>query len=178
MKNFNFFTLIFIGCLIMLSFSIVCGQDQQSPEQTFDQKERPNLLAELDLSPEQIRQIRLLNRERQPLVRAARQRMKDANLALDQAVYADSIDESLIQTRLKEAQMAQAEFTKIRSFTEFAVRKILTPEQLVKFREVRLKFMDSAAVEARRNQIRKRRMNNSNQRFNNRLRKLPVNNWF
>ena len=174
MKNFNFFTLTFISFLVMLSFSTVWGQEQSSsPEQTVDQKGRPNLLAELDLSPEQIRQIRRLNRERQPLVRAARQRMREANLALDQAIYADTTDEAIIQTRLKEAQTAQSEFIKMRSLTEFAVRKILTPEQLIKFREVRLKFMDDA-LESRRENTRKRRLNNSNQRFNNQFRKLPA----
>jgi Spy/CpxP family protein refolding chaperone len=176
MKNFNFFSLIFTVFLLMLSFSSVCGQEpEQSPEQTFEQKKRPNLLAELGLSLEQIRQIRRINRESQPLVRAARLRMKEANLALDQAIYANTLDEAIIQTRLKEAQTAQAEFIKMRSLTEFAVRKVLLPEQLTKFREIRLKFMDDA-IESRRNQKRRPALNNSNQKFNNRFRKLPAGN--
>lgn len=174
MKKINFSILMFVVMLISVSFATVKAQDENAPTQTTDKKERPSLLSELDLSPDQIQQIRRINREKQPLVRAARLRMKEANSALDKAIYDDSADESVIQTRLKEAQIAQAEFTKIRSLTEYAVRKILLPEQLVKFREVRLRFMSK--IEDRANQMRNRRSNTPNQKFNNRLRKLPPNN--
>lgn len=174
MKKFNFSILMFALLLITVSFATVKAQDENVTNQTADKKERPSLLSELNLSPDQIQQIRRINREKQPLVRAARMRMKEANLALDQAIYDDLADESIIQTRLKEAQIAQAEFTKIRSLTEYAVRKVLLPEQLVKFREVRMRFMSK--IENSPNQMRNQRRNTPNQRFNNRLRKLPPNN--
>ena len=178
MKKLDFIALILTAFLLTVSFSTARAQDEvpptDEPKQSFDKQSRPNLLAELDLSTEQIRQIRRINREKQPLVREARQRMLEANRVLDQSIYDDSIDESVVETRLKEAQTAQAEFTKIRSMTEFAVRKILTPEQLVKFREIRRTFKER--IENRNNQPNNRPFNNQNQRFNNRQRRQRPNN--
>ncbi len=177
MKKLNLLTLIFVGLLLTVSLRAVKAQDEtappDAPNQNFNKKLRPNLLAELELSQEQIRQIRRLNREKQPLLSDAQQRFSEAKRNLDQAIYADTVDESDVQAKLKEVQIAQAEVFRIRSTTEFAVRKILTPEQLVKFREVRQRFMQ--AVENRQNQPRNRRLNNQNQRFNNRQRQLRSN---
>lgn len=173
MKKHDFSILMLVLLLVSVSFATVKAQDENAPVQATGKNGRPNLLSELDLSPDQIQQIQRVNREKQPLVRAARMRLKEANSALDKAIYDDLADESVIKTRLKEAQIAQAEFTKVRSMTEFAVRKILSPEQLVRFREIRLRFMEKN--ENRLNQMRSRRQIAPNQKFNNRLRKLPPN---
>lgn len=177
MKKLNLLTLIFVGLLLTVSFRAVKAQDETAPTdapvQNFNKKPRPNLLAELELSQEQIRQIRRINREKQPLLREAQQQLGEAKRNLDQAIYADTVDESDVQSKLKEVQIAQAEVFKLRSTTEFAVRKILTNGQLVKFREVRQRFMQ--AIENRQNQPRNRRLNNPNQRFNNRPRQLRPN---
>lgn len=177
MKKLNILTLIFVGLLLTVSFRAVKAQDETAPPdatvQNFNKKPRPNLLAELELSQEQIRQIRRLNREKQPLLREAQQRLGEAKRNLDQAIYADTVDESDVQSKLKEVQIIQAEVFKIRSTTEFAVRKILTVGQLVKFREVRQRFMQT--IEERQNQPRNRRLNNPNRRLLNRQRQLPPN---
>lgn len=177
MKKLNLLTLIFVGLLLTVSFRTVKAQDETAPTdapvQNFNKKPRPNLLAELELSQEQIRQIRRINREKQPLLREAQQRLGEAKRNLDQAIYADTVDESDVQAKLKEVQNAQAEVFKIRSTTEFAVRKILTPGQLVKFREVRQRFMQ--AFENRQNQPRNRQLNNQNRRLLNRPRQLRPN---
>lgn len=101
---------------------------------------RPNLLRILGLSPEQAQQLRRLNQERKPLMDAAARRLREANRALDEAIYADSVDETLFQARLKDLQLAQAEMAKLRFLGELNVRKILTPEQLARFRELRRRF--------------------------------------
>ncbi len=177
MKRLNLLTLIFVGLLLTVSLRAVKAQDEtpptDAPVQNFNKKLRPNLLAELELSQEQIRQIRRINREKQPLLREAQQRLGEAKRNLDQAVYADTVDESDVQAKLKEVQIAQAEVFRIRLTTEFAVRKILTAGQLVKFREVRQRFMQ--ATGNRQNQPRNRRLNNPNRRFNNRPRQLRPN---
>ncbi len=174
MKKLNLLTLIFVGLLLTVSFRAVKAQDENAPTDTpvqnFNKKPRPNLLAELELSQEQIRQIRRINREKQPLLREAQQRLGEAKRNLDQAIYADTVDESDVQSKLKEVQTAQAEVYKIRSTTEFAVRKILLPRQLVKFREVRQRF--TQAIETRQNQPRNRRLNNPNRQLLNRPRQL------
>jgi Spy/CpxP family protein refolding chaperone len=101
----------------------------------------------------------------------AQKRLREANRNLDLAIYADSIDETSIQFQLKEVQTAQAEVQKIRAMSELEIRKILTPEQLVIFRDLRENF----ANRLRNNQQRRqnRRQNNKNRPINNQNRNLP-----
>ena len=154
------------------------AQDEMSsndaPVQNNNQKPRPNLLAELGLSRDQIQQIRRINQESRLKRQEAQQRVREAQKFLDEAIYADSADEAELQIRLKNLQLAQAEIIKLRILTEFAVRKILTPEQLVKFREVRQSFM--RAAENRFAQPKNRPFNNPNKPLKNRQRRLRPNN--
>ena len=102
--------------------------------------DRGAMLRELGLSKEQFQQIRRMNQERKPIMEAARERLENANRSLDEAIYADAVNEHEIEARMKEAQAAQSEMVKLRAANELQVRKVLTPEQLVKFRELREKF--------------------------------------
>ncbi|MCS6873812.1 MAG: Spy/CpxP family protein refolding chaperone [Pyrinomonadaceae bacterium] len=95
------------------------------------------LLKELDLSPDQIRKIREINQRIRPQIRKAQEKLQKANLDLDEAIYSDTPNENLIEERIKRVQEAQAELIKLRIRTEFEFRKILTPEQLEKFRQIR-----------------------------------------
>ena len=145
MKNLKIFNLIFTFALLTFSFSVVSAQDESpadSPKPQFDRPHRPNLLQELGLSQEQMQEIKRLNADKKPIIREAQARLRQANRNLDEAIYADNIAETEIQARVKEVQIAQAEVIKIRSLTELAVRKILTPEQLTKFREMRRRFAE------------------------------------
>jgi Spy/CpxP family protein refolding chaperone len=174
MKKNNFTTLILKGLLFVFAFSTANAQQKVSPadaaKQEVSQKSRPNLLAELNLSQNQIQQIRSINQENNLKRREAQFRVKEAQKALDQAIYADSADETVIQTKLKDLQLAQAEIIKLRSMTEFAVRKVLTPEQLLKFREVRQNFIENRGN--RFNQPKNRPFNNPDRPFNERRRRL------
>lgn len=169
MKFFNFTTLIFISLLFAFSFSAASAQEEPgtlpAPNQTVDKNQRPNLMAELGLTLDQLEQIKRINQQSKSQMRDAQQRLREANQSLDEAIYADAIDELNIKARLKDAQTAQAEVRKLRSMTELAVRRILTPEQLVKFREVRQRFMQN--LENKINQPRRRQVNNLNKRINN-----------
>lgn len=162
----------------MFSFSSVKAQEEltndDAPKQNLNQAKRPSLLAELNLSPDQVRQIRVINRANQPLQREAQRRLRDAKSDLDEAIYADNSDETNVQAKLKAVHVAQAEVIKLRSTTEFAVRRVLTPEQLVKFREVRRRFM--AQTENLSKQQKERFLNAPNRRIINRQRRLRNNN--
>lgn len=146
MKKFNLPVLIFTALSLIFLLAPVSAQVEtppgDAPRRNLDQPRRPNLLAELNLSPDQIRQIRLLNREQQPIIRAAKRRVHEAKQSLDEAIYADNADEAGIQTRLKELQTAQAELFKVVATTEYAVRKTLNPDQIVRFREVRRRHQE------------------------------------
>ena len=103
---------------------------------------RPNLLRELGLSPEQARQLRSANIERRPQMEAAQRAMREATRALDAAIYSDTVNDEEVAARLRDFQAAQSEVSKLRFENELTVRKILTPEQLGKFRELRRRFAD------------------------------------
>jgi Spy/CpxP family protein refolding chaperone len=93
MKKSNFAALILTGLLIVFSFSPARAQEEKppdAPKQNFNRKSRPNLLAELDLSENQIRQIRRVNQESKLKRLEAHQRVREAQKALDQAIYADA----------------------------------------------------------------------------------------
>ncbi len=178
MKKFDCTSFILTILLLIVSISAVKAQDETPPEeappQNFNQARRPNLLAELDLSQNQIQQIRRINADKRPLVREAQQKWREANRRLDQAIYANVADETEIQVRLKDAQVAQAELIKIRSATEFAVRQILTPDQLVKFREIRQSFKER--MENLPKGLKNRSLNAPDRRLLNRQRRLRQNN--
>jgi len=101
---------------------------------------RQGLLMQIGLTREQFRQLRMFNQRHRPIMVAAQKRLREATVALDSAIYADVLAEGEFETKLKEQQLAQAEVIRVRSMGELAIRKILTPEQLVKFRELREQF--------------------------------------
>ena len=121
--------------------AVVVAQDAApEPADAVKKDACPNLFRELGLSPEQFQQLRKLNAARRPDMEAAQQRLRAANRALDAAIYADSPSDVDVHTKLSEFQQAQAEVARIRFDSELAIRRILTPEQLVKFRDLRQRF--------------------------------------
>jgi Spy/CpxP family protein refolding chaperone len=101
---------------------------------------RANFLRRLGLSQQQMQQIRRMNQARKPLVDDTQRRLREATRALDDAIYADQVVETDVQARLKEFQLAQADVARVRFMNELGVRRILTPEQLVLFRNLRRRF--------------------------------------
>jgi Spy/CpxP family protein refolding chaperone len=140
MKRFHFNKLIFTALLLVFAFSAATAQFPAAQE-VGNPQPRPNLLRELDLSNDQIQRIRRLNQERRPLMQESQRRLRKANIALDEAIYAETENEALIQSRLKDLEAAQTEVNKNRIFTEREIRKILTPEQLARFRSLRAESM-------------------------------------
>ena len=60
-----------------------------------------------------------------------------ARRALDEAIYADSLDEARVEHRMRQLSEAQAELLRLRASTELKIRGVLTPAQLQTFRELR-----------------------------------------
>jgi Spy/CpxP family protein refolding chaperone len=174
MKRLNFSALFVLAILLTCSFVTVKAQEDAPNAQTDTQQNRPRLLAALGLTPDQIQQIRRINQENRPQLRAANQRLREANRSLDTAVYSDVADEADIQNKIKEVHAAHNEMINLRAKTEFAVRKVLTPAQLSKFREIRQQSLaDKENVPRLRNN---QRMNVPNRPLSNRLRRnRPLN---
>lgn len=96
-----------------------------------------SLLMQLNLSPDQIAQMRAIQSENGPQARVLNQRLNQARRALDEAIYSDEVDEALIEQRAREVAEAQAALVRLRAQTELRVRRVLTPEQLQTFRQLR-----------------------------------------
>lgn len=101
---------------------------------------RADMLHSLGLSEEQMQQIRKLHADQRPRMDEAQKRLRESTRSLNEAMYADEVSDSNVQNRLKDRQAALAEVERLRFTTEFAVRRILTPDQLVRFREMRQRF--------------------------------------
>lgn len=111
--------------------------------------DRAGLLKQLNLTPEQVAQIREVRRQSEPEGRALVRRVNVARRALDEAIYSDGADEALIQERARALAEAQAAATRMRAQVEWRIRRVLTPAQLNTLRELR--------QQARRQRIERRR---------------------
>jgi len=143
MKHTKLF--LFLLAILVTGTLSALGQDGPPPDDAQRPADRPdahrpNLLAALGLSPEQVQQIRRMNQGRRLEMMRAQHKMHESTVALDDAIYADTYSEADYQTRLKEFQAAQAEVARLRFESELSLRKVLTPEQLVKFRGMREQF--------------------------------------
>ena len=101
----------------------------------------PDLVRALNLSPEQRTEIARIRREVAPQTMAANQRVRRARLALEEAVYAPAADEALIEQRAAEVAAAEGARARLRAQTELRIRRLLTPDQLNAFRELRLRAL-------------------------------------
>jgi Spy/CpxP family protein refolding chaperone len=134
-----------LGSVTLFAQAAVSDSSQTKPpvNTVKPPEERPNLFKELGLTPDQVAQIKGINIERKPLMEEANRKLREANRALDMAIYADSPSDAEVQSRLEEFRQAQADVVRIRFMSEYAVRKVLTPDQLVKFRDLRRKFAEA-----------------------------------
>ena len=150
------------------------GQNEGPPDNTRPERrqmggeDRPDLISELGLTAEQRQSIRQMNQARKPLMQELTARLREANQTLDMAIYADRLNEEEVTARLRDFQAAQAEVAKLRFRAELELRKVLTPEQLGKFRTLRERF-------ARQREMRQdmRRTASPRQRPLKRIRQLP-----
>ena len=95
-------------------------------------------IRQLNLTPEQREQIRAI-REGNKVERAEiNQRVREANRALEEALDSDSPDEAVVEQRMRDLGAAQAAAMRMRILTEVRIRRVLTREQLVILRNLRL----------------------------------------
>jgi len=132
--------LAFCGVGSALAQNNLRPADDRPPFEQRGESKRPNLLRILGLSPSQMQEIRRINQARKPQMDAAQMRLRDANRALDEAIYTDNFDAAAFDARLKDVQAAHAEVARLRFTSEMNIRKILTPDQLGRFRELRRQF--------------------------------------
>jgi Spy/CpxP family protein refolding chaperone len=79
---------------------------------------RNDPLRALNLSVDQLREIRAIREQNRDEWRTVRLRLAEAHRALDEAIYADQINEALIEERAREVGAAQAAVARMRAVTE------------------------------------------------------------
>src|ERR1043165_1689336 len=83
-------------------------EEPQAPQQASPQNPARalNLMQRLNLSREQRQQLREIRQQSEPEVRAQTRRVRLARRALDEAIYADSVDDALVGQRSRELSAA------------------------------------------------------------------------
>jgi Spy/CpxP family protein refolding chaperone len=145
---FTFFLIVFLLSFVFPAFSsaVTAQEPGMPPPSAADQNDKRGepLFRQLNLSPEQIEQIRVINRETREQMRGVVQKQRDARRALDAAIYADNSSSAEVEQRAREFAEAQAAVSKLRARTEFRIRQILSAEQLARFRVLRRRAIEQA----------------------------------
>src|ERR1041385_8948775 len=102
----------------------------------------PDPIEQLRLTPDQRQRIRLIFEENKDERQSINRRVREANVALDQALDAEPTDEAVIDQRLTELATAQAAQMRLKIYTELKIRRELRPEQLATLRRLRLQARD------------------------------------
>jgi Spy/CpxP family protein refolding chaperone len=96
-----------------------------------------NLPAELGLTPQQTQQWREINREFRNQEMTATLKMREARLALNEAMESANPNEEVIKRRAKELADAQSAVTQLQALRQARVLQMLTPDQRIKLKEIR-----------------------------------------
>ena len=102
----------------------------------------PDPITQLQLTPDQRQRVRMILEENKEERQSINRRVREANVALDQALDADRTDDNVIEQRINDLATAQAAQMRMRIHTEIKIRRELTPEQLVMLRRLRLQARD------------------------------------
>lgn len=121
------------------SCSLIYGQAQQHPIAVGPQNDAGggDPIRQLNLTPEQREQIRLIRQQTNVERAAINQRVGEANRALETALDSDNPDEAAVEQRMKDFATAQADAMRMRISTEVKIRRVLTVEQRAILRALR-----------------------------------------
>jgi Spy/CpxP family protein refolding chaperone len=127
-------TILLAAVLIITCAGFTYAQDLAPPP--------PDPILQLRLTPDQRQRVRMILEENKTERQSTNRRVREANVALDQALDAEPTDENLIEQRINDLAAAQAAQTRMRIHTEMKIRRELTPEQLTTLRRLRLQVRD------------------------------------
>ena len=151
------FRTISVAALLVFGLAITAlGQDPVAPPAP---QPPDDPIRQLNLTPQQRQQIRRLTAETRDERQTTNQRLRAANAALDQALDADPLDETLVEQRINEVAAAQAAQTRMRAHFEMRIRRLLNSEQLAVLRRLHLQIRDVLAPQRQNNPANPRRPN-------------------
>ena len=145
MKTFT--TLLTATLFLTLTGSAIAMQDPAPPVAVEDP------IAQLRLTPEQRQRIRMLLEETKAERQMTNRRVREANVALDQALDAEVTDDNLIEQRIDDLAAAQAAQTRMRIHFEMRIRRELRPEQLAILKRLRLQVRDVMGAQQAPNRL-------------------------
>lgn len=128
----------FITLMVLLLTITGCVLAAQDPAQDI----APDPIEQLRLTPDQRQRIRIILEQNKTERQITNRRVREANVALDQALDADPVDENVIEQRLNELAAAQAAQLRMRVQMELKIRRELRPEQLAILRRLHLQIRD------------------------------------
>ncbi|HEX8175415.1 MAG TPA: Spy/CpxP family protein refolding chaperone [Pyrinomonadaceae bacterium] len=137
---------VLVSFLLLIIFAPVqaLAQEEEAGPPDAQAGPRPprrdgDLVRQLNLSPEQIEKIRAIREGSREQRRQIGQRIRAARMALDRAIYLENADETVVEQRARQLAEAQAAQVRLQAFVELSVRRVLTPEQLQTFRDLRMR---------------------------------------
>ena len=136
--------LLIAAPLILATSSI--GQarwlEHDPPPNQVQPVDAPDPIEQLRLTPDQRQRIRVILEQNKEDRQMTNRRVREANVALDQALDAEQIDETLIDQRINDLSAAQGAQLRMRIRTELQIRRELRPEQLAILKRLRLQVRD------------------------------------
>src|ERR1043165_979168 len=126
----------FAGLLLLTAITLAHAQEPGAGPPIEDS------INQLRLSPEQRQRIRTIFDENKTERQTTNRRLREAQIALTQALDTDPIDETAIDQRVNDLAAAQAAQMRMRIQIELKIRRELTPEQLATWRRLRLQMRD------------------------------------
>ncbi len=158
------FSVLLLG-LVSAGVFAQSGTPFRSDSNEMPTDDRGSIIARvLELTDAQRVEIQAVNQKQRQLLRLAQLRLQTARAAADMAIYADVLNEADVEAKVQEVAMAQAEIIKIRMMSEIAVRSVLSPEQLVKFRALRERFAEQRRKAGDRRRMDQRRQEQQRRR--------------
>ena len=153
------------------SVSLAHGQAPQQPSTSAESPQRGaggDPIRQLNLSPEQREQVRMIRQQTNVERAAINQRLGESNRALEMALDSDNPDEAAVEQKMKDVAAAQAAAMRMRISTEMKIRRVLTVEQRTLLRslreEARERQRERFELRDERQQRRANRPNMRNQR--------------
>lgn len=114
----------------------------QQPAAQTDAAATVDPIEQLRLTPDQRQAIRQIVADNKDERQLTNRRVREANVALDEALDAEPTDENVIEQRINELNAAQAAQLRLRIHTEMRIRRVLRPEQIATLRRLRLQVRD------------------------------------
>jgi len=131
-----------IALTLSTTLSCLAQSPQDAQPNSVAAGEAPDVTRQLSLTPDQLFKIRQVQRDSKDERVAIGVRLRQSNRALQEALDAESLDESLVEQRLQDLAAAQTAQLRMRIQTELKIRRLLSPAQLARWRELRLQAGD------------------------------------